>query len=73
MNDSPTFTIHIEQEQGFDFRVKFDWPDNPDLLLDEPEPLSKRHGPGRALNLMGWLPDVPKQHASRCIGMSREF
>ena len=48
MNDSPTFTIHIEQEQGFDFRVKFDWPENPDLLLDEPEPLGKRHGPNAA-------------------------
>jgi len=35
-------------EQDFDFRVKFDWPDNPDLLLDEPEPLGKRHGPNAA-------------------------
>ena len=48
MNDLPTFTIHIEQEQGYDFRVKFDWPDNPDLLLDEPEPLGQRHGPNAA-------------------------
>lgn len=32
MTESSSFTIHLEQEQGFDFRVRFDWPDNPDLL-----------------------------------------
>jgi len=48
MIETPSFTITLEEEQGFDFRVKFDWPDNPDLLLDEPEPLGKRHGPNAA-------------------------
>jgi organic hydroperoxide reductase OsmC/OhrA len=48
MTDTSSFTIHLEQEQGFDFRVKFDWPDNADLLLDEPEPLGHRHGPNAA-------------------------
>jgi len=48
MNEAPSFTITLEQERGFDFRVKFDWPENPDLLLDEPEPLGKRHGPNAA-------------------------
>jgi organic hydroperoxide reductase OsmC/OhrA len=48
MTEPASFTIHLEQEQGFDFRVKFDWPDNPDLLLDEPEPLGNRHGPNAA-------------------------
>jgi len=48
MTDPASFTIHLEQEQGFDFRVRFDWPDNAELLLDEPEPLGKRHGPNAA-------------------------
>jgi uncharacterized OsmC-like protein len=48
MPEPSTFTLHLEQEQGFDFRVKFDWPDNADLLLDEPEPLGKRRGPNAA-------------------------
>ncbi len=48
MSEMSSFTITLEQEQGFDFRVKFDWPGNPDLLLDEPEPLGKRHGPNAA-------------------------
>jgi len=48
VTEASGFTIHLEQEEGFDFRVKFDWPDNPDLLLDEPEPLGHRHGPNAA-------------------------
>jgi uncharacterized OsmC-like protein len=48
MTEPTSFTIHLEQEQDFDFRVKFDWPDNADLLLDEPEPLGHRHGPNAA-------------------------
>lgn len=48
MTESTAFTITLQQEEGFDFRVTFDWPDNPDLLLDEPEPLGKRHGPNAA-------------------------
>lgn len=48
MTDPSSFTIHLEQAQGFDFRVKFDWPDNAELLLDEPEPLGHRHGPNAA-------------------------
>jgi len=48
MTDAHRFTLHLEQEEGFDFRVKFDWPGNADLLLDEPEPLGHRHGPNAA-------------------------
>jgi organic hydroperoxide reductase OsmC/OhrA len=43
-----SFTITLEQEQDFDFRVQFDWPGNAELLLDEPEPLGQRHGPNAA-------------------------
>lgn len=45
MSEPITFTLHLEQLQGFEFRVKFDWPGVPDLLLDEPEPLGAKHGP----------------------------
>jgi uncharacterized OsmC-like protein len=48
MIDIPSFTLTLEQERDFEFRVKFDWPDNPDLILDEPEPLGKRSGPNAA-------------------------
>lgn len=48
MSEPLTFTLQLEQQQGFEFRVKFDWPGVPDLLLDEPEPLGARHGPNAA-------------------------
>jgi len=48
MTDAASFTLTLEQEEGFDFRVKFDWPGNAELLLDEPEPLGHRHGPNAA-------------------------
>ncbi len=42
------FTLRLEQGQGYEFRVKFDWPGVADLLLDEPEPLGGKHGPNAA-------------------------
>jgi len=48
MTESPTFTIELEQIEGYEFRVKFDWPGNADLLVDEPEPLGHARGPNAA-------------------------
>ena len=37
MAENHGFTIQLEQQKDFEYTVKFDWPDVPDLLLDEPE------------------------------------
>ena len=44
MSDQMTFSLQLEQAEGFEFKVKFDWPGVAELLLDEPEPLGKKHG-----------------------------
>jgi len=39
------FTIHLEQEEDYAFRVKFDLNKADDILMDEPPPLGERNGP----------------------------
>lgn len=48
MPESQNFTIALEQIEGYEFRVKFDWPDNAELLVDEPAPLGHARGPNAA-------------------------
>jgi organic hydroperoxide reductase OsmC/OhrA len=48
MTEKLTFGLELEQQEGFEFKVRFDWPDVPELLLDEPEPLGRRKGPNAA-------------------------
>lgn len=42
------FTIHVEQVEGFGFRTRFDKPQHPILLTDEPAPLGKDSAPNPA-------------------------
>lgn len=39
------FSISIDRIQDFDFRVKFDKPLYPDLMIDEPPPVGHDHAP----------------------------
>ena len=45
MSDVGKFTIHLEQEEDYAFRVKFDIKKADDILMDEPPPLGERNGP----------------------------
>lgn len=48
MDESMSFTLELQQLQDFEFRVKFDWPNVPQLTLDEPAPLGRSSGPNAA-------------------------
>lgn len=45
MFEPTTFTVHLEQKQGYQFAASFEQPAVPDILLDEPGPLSAGEGP----------------------------
>ena len=47
-SETQSFGVEVEQQEGFEFRVRFDWPQVPELVLDEPEPLGKGRGPNAA-------------------------
>lgn len=42
------FVVTIEQEQDFEFKVRFDQPQFPEWLLDEPAPMGRDAGPNAA-------------------------
>jgi uncharacterized OsmC-like protein len=52
MAEEPRFSMTMEHLKDFEFKVKFDWEDADELLLDEPDPLGGEKGPN-ASRLIG--------------------
>ena len=48
MAEAVSFGVELEQQEGFEFRVRFDWAGVEELTVDESEPLGRRRGPNAA-------------------------
>lgn len=45
MSEQGRFTIQLEQLEGYQINVQFDWKRAADVLMDEPPPLGEQAGP----------------------------
>jgi len=71
MSEIHQFTLHLEQVEDFEFRVRFDWPDVPDLLLDEPAPLGGQAGPNAARLIAAGVANCLSASLLFCLQKSR--
>lgn len=52
MTEERTFTVSLEQVEGYEYKTHFDWSEVGQIVIDEPEPLGARRGPN-ASRLVG--------------------
>jgi uncharacterized OsmC-like protein len=71
MSEIRQFTLHLEQVEDFEFKVRFDWPDVPDLLLDEPAPLGSQAGPNAARLIAAGVANCLSASLLFCLQKSR--
>jgi len=71
MSELRRFTLHLEQVEEFEFKVRFDWPDVPDLLLDEPAPLGSQAGPNAARLIAAGIANCLSASLLFCLQKSR--
>jgi len=71
MSEIHQFTLHLEHIAGFEYRVRFDWPDVPELLLDEPVPLGNQAGPNAARLIAAGVANCLSASLLFCLQKSR--
>jgi organic hydroperoxide reductase OsmC/OhrA len=71
MTEDPRFTVNLEHLKDFEFKVRFDWDDVPELVLDEPEPLGHQRGPNAARILAAAVGNCLSASLLFCLQKSR--
>jgi len=71
MSEASEFTVTIEQLEGLAFKVSWDWDTAPPLLMDEPEPIGRRHGPNAARLLGAAIANCLTASLTFCLQRSR--
>jgi organic hydroperoxide reductase OsmC/OhrA len=67
VDETPTFTLTLEQLEDYEFWVKFDWPEVPELVLDEPAPLGRSSGPNAARLIAATVADCLSSSLLCCM------
>jgi uncharacterized OsmC-like protein len=67
----PELRVTMEQVEGLEFRVRFDWEEAGELLLDEPEPLGHRRGPNATRLLAAAVGNCLTASLAFCLHRSR--
>ena len=69
--EEKSFTVSLEHLGDYEFKVRFDWDEVPDLVLDEPEPLGHEHGPNAARILAAAVGNCLTASLLFCLRKSR--
>jgi len=67
MDPAGEFTLHIDQVDGFEFRVRFDKQEHAELTMDEPAPLGRDSAPNPARMLAAAIGDCLSASLVFCL------